>query len=155
MKDIINCININFRDFVIQQCKDDHKCKLVLNEIANYIILKPDKYRTDIQMCDCLLFSLKNDELYVILCEIKGKNPNSSEIHNQLKGGVELLKVVAKKCGINFDIKLYFIAIAKSWKKIEYKMLENININYKGYKYGIIAKKCGTQLKDVIKEYYY
>ncbi len=149
---ILTCLENEFADEIINKC-EENKCKLMLNEFENKIILKGEKLFNNIKICDCLIFISHNDQILIPLVELKSKNINSSSIIEKFNNSITEAENIITKCNINNNsCKYYIILLVKSWRSSsEFRTITSQKIKFKGIHYNIIPKKCGSSFSDIPK----
>jgi len=144
---VINYIKSNFADAVIPRCSE-MGCKLRLNGLSNYVVLKGESLCKDRRICDCIIFT---GGIIIGIAELKSKTAHSSEIEEKLTNGLEIALNILEECRDN-DIKFefYHLVLAKKWHSSEYKVLTRKKIVVKGKRYDIIPKRCEISFSEVI-----
>ncbi len=146
---VISCIKKDFADTVIPRCSE-MGCKLKLNNLNSHVVLKGESICHNRKICDCIIFARDNPVIIGII-ELKSRNIHSSEIEEKLTNGSEIaLDILKKYCDNDTKFEFYHIALCKSWRSSEYKVIENKKIVVNGKKYDIILKKCGESFSMLI-----
>ncbi len=146
---VISCIKKDFADMIIARCSE-MGCKLKLNNLNNHVVLKGESISHDGKICDCIIFARDNPVIIGII-ELKSRNIHSSEIVEKLTNGSEIALGILERCH-NDDMKFefYHIALCKSWRSSEYRVIKSRKIVVNGKKYNIIPKKCGDSFSMLI-----
>lgn len=148
----IEDIKIKFKKALINTCKEEN-CKLFLNKLNDYAILKGELINPDKKMCDCIIFTLENDFI-IGLVELKSKTTHADEISKKLnnasKIALDILKDFDKS---SFKIRFFPVLLSKGYKDTELRSMRKEKINFRGKKYDIICKRCGTSFSEIISTY--
>jgi hypothetical protein len=146
---VINRIKNIHTDARISRCYE-MGCRLKLNGLNNYVILKGEKMCIDRKICDCIIFTIE-DYIIVGIVELKSKTVHASEILEKLTNGLKIALDILKECNDNCILyEFYPIVLHKGINSSEYKIIVRNRIILKGKKYNIIPKKCGTSFSALI-----
>ncbi len=146
---VISCIKKDFADMVIARCSEVG-CKLKLNNLNNHVVLKGENICQDRKICDCIIF-VRDNPVIIGIIELKSRNIHSSEIVEKLTNGSEIALDILEKCRDNdMKFEFYHIALCKSWRSSEYRVIKSKKIVVNGKKYDIIPKKCGESFSMLI-----
>ena len=147
---IINCIKANFARATIRNCSEQN-CKLRLDGLSNFIILKGERICKNRKICDCIIFIIKNC-IIIGIVELKSKTVHAREILKKLHNGSVTALRILKKCS-NKEIKkeFYHLVLCKGWSSSsEYIKLTKEKIIIEGKRYNIIPKRCGISFSALI-----
>lgn len=151
-----------FGDFLYDSCCEDG-CELKLGEfIHNSIIVDAKSYNENRgrnlnqEICDCIIVCTKHKDLIVSVVELKGKRVHAEDAIKQLENCSKITEEdILKKCDIKIGVNVNFypLLLSKAIGSMEYKMLRNYRIRFRGKNYKIIRENCGTSLGDIIEKY--
>ncbi len=146
----IDCIKSGFAEAIVNHCSE-RSCKLKLTGLSNHIILKGEKICNDRRICDCIIFTIEDEQVVIGIIELKGRTAHSSEIEEKLTNGLEIASDILEQCNIErFKSEFYLIALCKSLKSSEYRIISSRKIYFRGKRYDIIPKKCGLSFFNLI-----
>lgn len=112
---VLNCIKSNFGDAIISSCSE-LGCKLRLNGLNSYVVLKGESVCKNRRICDCIVFARENP-IIIGIVELKGKTTHSNKIIKKLSNGTEIALDILKKCKNNMGVEFYhLISIARGVK---------------------------------------
>ncbi len=146
---VINCIKSNFTNAIIARCSE-MGCRLRLNGLSNYVILKGERICEDRRICDCIIFTRDNCMIIGIV-ELKSKTIHSNQIIEKLTNGSKIALDILEECsdnGMNFEF--YHLVLCKRWHSSEYRVIISKKIIVGGKRYDIIPKRCGVSFSAVI-----
>ena len=144
---IIDCIKRKFTHAIIPCCSE-RNCKLGLDGLSNYVILKGEKICQGRKICDCIIFT---GNVIIGVAELKSKTVHWSEIEKKLTNGSEFaLQILNKAGGRGIRFEFYHLVLCKSWRPPEYKVITSRKIIVRGKKYNILPKRCGVSFRKVI-----
>jgi len=147
---VIDCIKNNFTNAIIPRCSE-RSCRLKLNSLSNYVVLKGERICQDRRICDCIIFTR---EIIIGIVELKSKTAHSSEIEEKLTNGSEIALNILESCsnnGIKFEF--YHLVLAKKWHSSEYKVITSRKIVVRGKRYHVIPKRCGISFSAIIFDF--
>ena len=148
---VINRIKNIHTNAIISRCYE-MGCRLKLNGLNNYIILKGEKMCIDRKICDCIIFISEN-YITVGIVELKSKTVHASEIVEKLTNGLKIALNILNECNGNCILnEFYLIVLHKSIHISEYQKIIRSRIELEGKKYNIIPKKCGTSFSALISK---
>jgi len=133
-------------------CCDDQQCKLILNNLQGYVILKGDTALTNCKMCDCIVFKV-NGLITIGIIELKSKTVHASEVKEKLVNGTKFASSILQKYRVNhLAHKYYPILLHKGLDPISIRMIYKKRISVAGKKLPIYVKRCGTYFSSIIEE---
>ena len=104
-------------------------------------------------MCDCIIFSMENDFI-IGLVELKSKTTHAGEISEKLNNASKIaLDILGNFDESSFKIRFFPVLLSKGYKDTELRSMRKEKINFRGKKYDIICKRCGTSFSDIISKY--
>ena len=125
-------------------------CRLRLNDLSNYIVLKGERICENRKICDCIIFTRDNC-IIIGIVELKSKTIHSSEIVEKLTNGSEIALDILEQCSDNhMKFEFYHLVLCKRWHPSEYRVITSRKITVKGKGYDIIPKRCGVPFSEVI-----
>jgi len=146
---VIECIKSNFINAIIARCSE-MGCRLKLDGLSNYVILKGERIYQDRRICDCIIFT-RDDCIIIGIVELKSKTAHSSEIEEKLTNGSLIALDILERCRDNrAKFEFYHLVLCKSWCSSEYMVIISRKIIVRGKKYEIIPKRCGVSFSEVI-----
>lgn len=131
----------------------EHDCRLAVNGIQRCVILKAEELpSSEGKMCDCIVF-WESQKLVIAAVELKSKATRASGIHEQVQNGsLKALEIVRSYKGESLARDWYPAILAKRWRSKEGDVLRGKTIHVDGIKLPIIAKSCGTHLRDLVED---
>ena len=131
----------------------EHGCKLAVDGIQRCVILKAGELAgSEIKMCDCIVF-WESRKLVIAAIELKSKATHASGIHEQVQNGcLKASEIVRSYRGKTLARDWYPVILAKRWRPKERDILKRKSILVDGMKLPIIAKPCGTHLKELVED---
>ena len=146
---IIDCVRQQAPLAVVPECSEEG-CELRMNGLRNYIVLKGELARRDIEICDCIIF-LEGNPLIVALVELKGKTVHASAVVTKLTNGTNAaLEILANSDTRQRPIFRHLV-LAKRWHRgTEFRVITSRRIHAAGKKYLILPKPCGFSLAQAI-----
>lgn len=146
---VIDCVKSKFTNAIITRCSE-MGCRLKLDGLSNYVILKGERICQDRRICDCIIF-IRDDSIIIGIVELKSKTAHSSEIEEKLtNGSLIALKILERCCDNSVKFEFYHLVLSKSWYSSEYMVIISRKIRVRGKKYEIIPKRCGVSFSKVI-----
>ena len=138
-----------------QQCEKDH-CRLALDGLRHPVfVLDCDRY-CDLhevrgKTCDFLVFVCSTTPAAAAV-EIKsGSNVDATKAVQQIQAGAQHIDSLAGTRAISFYPILLYSEIKHT---NELKVLQNRKITFRGRRYRIVYKKCGTHLLEIIEQFH-
>jgi|Deesub1362B_J571_1020462.scaffolds.fasta_scaffold00956_7 hypothetical protein len=148
--DFVDCISNNFNNAIIKRCSES-RCRLRLDGLNCYIILKGEKVCRNKKICDCIIFTEENNIHIIGVVELKSKTVHANKVKEKLEEGSKIALDVLKECvKMPNSLDFYHIVLAKRWSTSEFRMITSLKIWINGKRYDIIPKKCGTSLAELI-----
>lgn len=151
--DITSCIKAiknTFADSLIRKC-EEKGCKLRVNKLKHYVILKGEKICSNRKMCDCIIFTEKKNRIIIGIVELRSKTIHANEIKEKLDNGSKVaMNILERCCSSKLEFDFYHVVLSKKWKTSEYKVITNKNIDFKGKRYKILPKRCGCSFYEII-----
>lgn len=148
----IDCVKNDFSNAVISNCQEG-RCKLNLDGLNNYVLLKGEIICTDRKICDCIIFT-KDNLIIIGTIELKSKDIHASEIVEKLTNGSEIALDIINKCKVDYmKFEFYPLVLWKSIRTPEYKVITSKKIIVRGKKYNIIPQRCGCSFSTVISRF--
>ena len=135
---------------VIARCSE-RDCKLKLDGLSNYVVLKGEKICRDHKICDCIIY-IKKDHIIICMVELKSKTVDSSEVEEKLTNGSVIALDILGRYDECMKVKFYHLVLSKRWRTSEYRVLTSRKIIVRGKKYDIIPKRCGVSLSEVVSD---
>lgn len=151
---LITSIKRNYKDAIISTCHE-RRCKLDLQKIKSFIILKGEKLieESEAPICDCIIF-IGEKNIEISLVELKSGSPGISGCVEKFKYGIDIAFDILNKCReTQIKYRIYFIILSGYITTSEYKKLKREKVKFKGKKYSIIRKKCGESLTNILSNY--
>jgi hypothetical protein len=146
---VIDRIKNNIINAIINRCSEKG-CRLRLDGLNNYVVLKGERICLDRKICDCIIFT-ENDYIIIGIVELKGKTEHSSEIIEKLTNGSLTALDILERCSDDrVKFEFYHLVLCKSWHPSEYRVIVSRKIIVRGKKYDIIPKRCGVSFFAVI-----
>lgn len=145
----IDCIKSNFTNTIVARCSEKG-CKLRLNGLSDYIVLKGERICQDRKICDCIIF-VRNNRIIGIV-ELKSRTAHPSEIKEKLINGSIIALDILEKCRDKQNYEFYHLVLSKSWRPPEYRVIISRRIIVRGKRYDIIPKRCGVSFSAVISD---
>jgi hypothetical protein len=146
----LKCIEQKYKSAKISKC-EEHGCKLRLDGLGKYLLLKGELLVNNIKMVDCIVF-VENNGFLAGNIELKSCDIDAKAIIKKYENSVKKTKEIVEKCGGYLEIKnIYLVLLAK-----EYRSPSELKILGKGVKIGkiridICREKCGAYFKDIIE----
>ena len=131
---------------------EENKCKLEMNGVRNYGILRDETIRRIGRMADCLIFQDKGDGLNLMICELKSMNFNEKRIREQISAGITHSIPILKSIQSDKIPKIVLIVLIKSRIKRSYgSRLRRRKINAYNQQHPIFIRPCGSKFSDIMK----
>jgi hypothetical protein len=139
------------RSAMRQQCREG-RCKLGLEAVPAFVLLKGELVRPNERMCDCIIF-LGSPSPAVVLAELKGRTVHAREVGEKLRNAAKAVADIIGECP-SFGAQLGFlpITLAKQWTRSELKALGMESVMFAGVKHDIRHARCGARLSDLLKK---
>ncbi len=146
--DIIDLIRSKFSYAVITRCSEK-KCNLGLEKLGTFVALKGELVCQDSQkMCDCIIFKA-NSDFDIGIVELKGKNPNASEVIEKISNGKDIaLDIIKDQLENMNEVKFHLLALAKGWDNTQNRKIKTEKINIRGKAHYIKTPRCGVSFYD-------
>ena len=139
----------------VLDCEREH-CRLPLDGLrCPLFILDCDRYRNlrglEGGICDYFVFLL-GSTLTVAVVEMKsGRHVRATKAVQQIQAGAAELDHIIGTQAVSF----YPILLHSGVKHTnELKVLRNRRVTYRGTNYGVIYKRCGTRLLEIIEQFH-
>lgn len=148
---LIDCIKSQFSDKIIPRCSETN-CKLKLDQLDDYALLKGEKYYNDRKICDCIIFTIKGESIVIGLIELKSKKIDISAVEEKLENGVKAVSEILDVCDHrDFSYEFYPILLHNGARSSMLRMIRPRKILFKGRSYGIITKECETSFYEIME----
>jgi len=148
---VIERIRARYPTAVSPRCEESG-CRLGLEGLSDFVVLRPEGLCGDQRMCDCLVFVAARP--VVVGCvELKSKTTHHSEVQKKLLNGAKLAKQALADCGADGDPALYLVALCKRWKEIERGPLIKRQLDLQGRKHSVVTKRCGISFLEIIQKF--
>ena len=146
---IDSILNQEFGNFKIGNCKDPN-CKLNFDSFNDPFIIKGDKYRTDIKMCDCIMF-IQKDGIILVCAELKSRTVHVSDVVKKLQNSIDSIRPFLSQNRETLSPRdIHFLVIAIGFNNPVIKSLERKKIRIGNRKLPILTRKCGYSLKTLL-----
>lgn len=139
---------MQYTDAIIQNCSEK-SCRLRLDNLCNYIILKGEKIHTQKKICDCILFWIEKDLIIIGLIELKSRITHVNDAVKKLENGTIAALSILEECKNRMKYKIFHIIMSKKIDSPEISMIRTRKIIFEGKKYDIIYKRCGASFYDI------
>jgi hypothetical protein len=139
----------------VLHCQKEH-CRLPLDGLRwPLFILDCDQYRNlrglRGSICDFFIF-LYSSTLTVAVVEMKsGRDVGAAKAVEQLQAGAAEFDHIIGTQAVSFYPILLHSGVRHT---AELKVLRNRRVTYRGANYGIIYKRCGTRLREIIEQFH-
>ena len=145
---LTECIRENFGDGLVRRCADSG-CRLGLKGLESFLVLKGERLCEHERISDCIIFA---DNVLIGIVELKSKTAHANQIIDKLTNAASLTLAILRKCGTrSSDFEILFIVLCKAWRVSDHRIISNRRIRLKGRNFGIVTKKCGTNLATLTK----
>ena len=138
------------RTCLSNRCRKE-RCSLNLQDIEpdDRAIIDCDEYierhHPSHKMCDYIVVC-DLGEVWIVAVEMKGKNPDTSDVAEQLNQGARLAARIGQADGEKFLPLLLHQGI----KSKESVALKKLKVRFRNKDYAISAKRCGARLRDLL-----
>ena len=147
---IIACIKNDCSEEMVNHCSE-RNCKLKLTGMSNYVVLEGERICSDHKICDCVIFTVENNQIIIGIIELKSKTAHSSEIEKKLINGSKVALDMLEKCNDKrLKFNFYHIVLSKTWSSSERRIIVSKRIRIGGKEYDIIPKKCGLSFLELL-----
>ena len=148
---LIDCIKSHFSDKTISRCSE-RNCKLQLDDLSDYVLLKGEAFYSDRKMCDCIIFTIRGESIAIGLIELKSKKIDVSAVEEKLENGVKAVSEILDVCDHRYlSYEFYPILLHNGARSSMLRMIRPRKILFKGRSYGIITKKCETSFYEIME----
>ena len=148
---LIDCIKSHFSDKTISRCSE-RNCKLQLDDLSDYVLLKGEAFYSDRKMCDCIIFTIRGESIAIGLIELKSKKIDVEAVEKKLKNGLEAVSEILDVCDHkDLRYEFYPILLYKGIRPSTLRMIRPRKIPFKGRKYEIITKTCGISFYELME----
>ena len=152
---MLQALRNQFSAAEVRRCEKEG-CKLLLDEIQSpALILDCDRYCGLLglsgEMCDYFVFQF-SPTLTVAVVDMKSeRDVAATRAVEQIQAGAsELQRIVDEPQAVS----LYPILLHSGIKHTnELKVLLNRKVKFRGARYGIIYKRCGTRLLEILEQF--
>jgi len=135
-----------------QRCREG-KCSLLLEGIGDFLLLKGDVVRTDVKMCDCIIF-LDSPSPTIVLAELKGKTVHASEAQEKIQNAAAVAAEITAKCEtFRSCSRLLALVLARKWTVSAQKVLGRLRVTFAGRRYRIHHARCGKALSCLLAKF--
>jgi len=140
--------------YAIEEKCEESGCKLLLNDLHEFVILKGEKVCSGCKICDFIIFVPKENYVITGIVELKSKTTHANEIIEKLKNCLNrATEIMNKCCERNIEQEFYLLVLARGWKTPEYNVIKKRKVEVGNKKYDILLKSCGTSFKYIIDKF--
>ncbi|MEW6201738.1 MAG: hypothetical protein AB1546_07175 [bacterium] len=150
--DILNYIRNNYANSTSPDCSEQN-CKLKLDRLKNYVVLKGEKLEQKSKICDCIIFAME-EQLIVGMVELKSRTIHVRELVEKLTNGTKIAFYILNKCNYTQkQFEFYHLVLAKHRHRADHnKLTRKEKVKIRGKEYKILSKKCGESFSTIIKQ---
>ncbi len=152
IKSCLADIKQHYDDALIAKCSE-RNCKLRLDGLENYLILKGERICQDQKICDCIIFKA-NDHFIVGIIELKSRVSHANEIIRKLENTSDIALEILENVGCHrINYQLFHLVLSKRWPPPEYRVITQRKIIVRGKQYRIIPKRCGKSFAVIMRRF--
>ncbi len=152
LDEVRGCLDDSQKRAERRRCREG-KCSLRLKEVGDFLLVKGDLLRSDVKMCDCIIF-LQTPAPTLVLAELKAKTVHAREVGEKMRNAVDTLADLIARCpSFRACSRFLALALAKRWTRSERKMLEQEQVSFAGKEHDIRHVRCGARLSELLQRF--
>jgi len=152
LDEVRGCLDDSQKRAERRRCREG-KCSLRLKEVGDFLLIKGDLVRSDVKMCDCIIF-LQTPAPTLVLAELKAKTVHAREVGEKMRNAVGTLADLIARCpSLGTCSRFLALALAKGWTRSELKMLAQEHVTFAGNKHRIRHARCGARLSELLQKF--
>lgn len=144
-------LRTQFQAAIRKSCNKEG-CKLDLSSLSSYeiTVIDADEYaqirRYSGEICDYFLF-FSDERLNASVVEMKSGKADVSKALKQIQEGAKECEKLVER----YNVEFYPMLLAQSIDTAEIKVLQSQRVQFRGKRYFVIQRKCGSKLRDILQ----